>query len=216
MNRIGFHYFQDTQHYRQSDLDTWLPELNAMKTNWLVLKAPSDRAIPEHFLRGLLDAGIKPVLHFDFPPDHLPPKEDLSLLFNVYSKWGVQYITLFNKPNLRASWQTTNWAKTDLVERFLDNFLPKAKICVNAGLIPIFPPLEPGGDYWDTAFLRASLRGIKRRGYKYLLDMLVIGAVARTQGHSLDWGVGGPERWPEAHPYFTPQDEEDQRGGPGR
>lgn len=212
MNRIGFHYFQDTQHYRQSDLDTWLPELTGLKARWLVLNAPPDRAIPEQFLRGLLDAGLQPVLQFDFPPDRVPSKEDLALLFRVYSKWGVQYITLFNKPNLRTSWQTTNWAQTDLVERFLDIYLPLAKICVNAGLTPITPPLEPGGDYWDTAFLRASLQGIKRRGYKYLLDKLVIGAVARTWGHSLSWGVGGPERWPKTRPYYTPENEEDQQG----
>jgi hypothetical protein len=212
MNKIGFHYFQDTQHYRQNDLDNWLPELTTLKTRWLVLKAPPDRAIPEKFLRGLLDAGIHPVLQFDFPPDQLPSKEDLSLLFRVYSKWGLQYITLFNKPNLRSTWQTTNWAQTDLVERFLDIYLPLAKICVNAGLTLITPPLEPGGDFWDTAFLRGFLRGIQRRGYKYLLDKLVIGAVARTGGHHLNWGVGGPERWPKVRPYFTPENEEDQQG----
>jgi hypothetical protein len=212
MNRIGFHYFQDTQHYRQSDLDTWLPELRTTGVSWLVLKAPPDRAIPERFLLGLLEAGIKPVLHFDFPPDNTPAKEDLTLLFQVYAKWGVEYITLFNKPNLQTGWQTTNWAQTDLVERFLDIYLPLAKICVNAGLTPIYPPLEPGGDYWDIAFLKSSLRGIKRRGYKYLLDKLVIGAVARTRGNPLNWGAGGPERWPKARPYFTPENEEDQRG----
>ena len=26
-NRIGFHYFPDADHYRESDLYTWLPEL---------------------------------------------------------------------------------------------------------------------------------------------------------------------------------------------
>ncbi len=212
MNRIGFHYFQDTQHYRQTDLDTWLPELNAIKAKWLVLKSPSERAIPECFLRGVIDAGIKPVIHFDFPPDHTPSKEDLALLFRVYAKWGVNYVTLFNKPNLRTSWQTTNWAQIDLVERFLDIYLPLAKICINTGLTPIFPPLEPGGDYWDTAFLKSSLHGIKRRGYKFLLEKLVIGAVTKTNGNSLNWGVGGPERWPKVRPYYTPDNEEDQRG----
>jgi hypothetical protein len=212
MNRIGFHYFQDTNHYRQRDLETWLPELNAMKTSWLVLFAPTDRAIPEPFLRGILDANIEPVLHFHLSPDRLPPFEDLSMLFQVYGKWGVQYVTLFNKPNLRTIWQTTNWAQTDLVERFLDIYLPLSAMCLSAGLTPIFPPLEPGGDYWDTAFLKASLQGIKRRGYKHLLDKLVIGAYARTGEQSLNWGAGGPERWPDTRPYFTPDDKEDQQG----
>ena len=29
-NRIGFHYFPDTAHYRESDLRAWVPELQAL------------------------------------------------------------------------------------------------------------------------------------------------------------------------------------------
>jgi len=211
MNRIGFHYIPDTQHYRLSDLKTWLPELQTLRASWVVLQAPPDRAIPEDFLRGLLDAGIEPVLQFNLSPDRLPPLRDLFLLFRAYAKWGVRYLTLFVKPNLRSAWQTTNWAQTDLVERFLDIYLPLADNCLNAGLIPIFPPLEPGGDYWDTAFLRTALAGIKRRGYKHLLDKLVVGAIARAD-QPLNWGAGGPECWPRVRPYYTPEGEEDQCG----
>jgi len=212
MNRIGFHYIPDTLHYQQIDLETWLPELKAMKARWLVLSAPPDRAIPEPFVRGILDANITPVLQFDLSPDQVPTQNDLSLLFKVYANWGVRYISLFQKPNLRSMWHTTNWSQIDLVERFLDIYLPLAENCLNAGLIPMFPPLEPGGDYWDTAFLRASLKGIKRRGYKHLLDKLVIGAIAQSRGKHLNWGAGGPERWPTSHPYHTPKDNEDQKG----
>jgi len=212
MNRIGFHYFPDTDHYRQDDLDTWLPELAALRARWLVIKASSESAIPEFFLRGLIEANIEPVLHFHLSPDHPPSLKDLSLLFSVYAKWGIKYITLFNKPNLRFQWHTTDWTQTDLVERFLDVYLPLAESCVKTGLKPIFPPLEPGGDYWDTAFLRASLEGIKRRGYNYLLDRLIIGAVANCGSRNINWGSGGPERWPDAQPYSTPEESEDQKG----
>jgi hypothetical protein len=211
-NRIGFHYIPDTQHYRQSDLDTWLPELSAMKTRWLVLEAPPDRAIPEAFIRGLLGEQIEPVLQFNLSSHHPTPTEDLALLFNIYAKWGVRYLTFFTRPNLRTFWRTANWVQAELVERFLDIYLPLTDTCLNSGLIPIFPALEPGGDYWDTAFLRASLQGIKRRGKKHLLDKLVIGAIARTGRQNLNWGAGGPERWPDTRPYFSLESKENHQG----
>lgn len=52
--RLGFHYFQDFDHYRMSDLELWVPELASLKTSWLVLKAPATVAIPEEFITGLI------------------------------------------------------------------------------------------------------------------------------------------------------------------
>jgi len=54
MSRLGLHYFPDTIHYRQSDLQTWLPELRQLNVQWLVLRSETNRAIPETFLDGLL------------------------------------------------------------------------------------------------------------------------------------------------------------------
>ncbi|MBE9524570.1 MAG: hypothetical protein IMY76_05690 [Chloroflexi bacterium] len=212
MTKIGFHYFHDTQHYRQSDLNTWLPALRKMRAKWLVLEAPLQYALPEHLVRSLVEAGIQPVLHFKMPPDQLPLKDNLQLLFITYARWGGKYIALFDRPNLGATWQNTAWAQADLVERFLDIFIPLSKLCIDVGLTPIFPPLEPGGDYWDTAFLRAALQGIQRRGHQALLEKMVIGAYAHSNGHPLNWGAGGPERWPEARPYQASADQQDQRG----
>jgi hypothetical protein len=212
MKRIGFHYFPDTHHYTHNDLNTWLPILDELNAGWLVLQAPLERAIPEAFLLGLLGAGIQPVLDFQLSPDQIPPSQEMAFLLKIYARWGIKYVTLFKKPNLRTSWESTNWAQTDLVERYLDIFLPQAETCLHLGMLPIFSPLEPGGDYWDTAFLRGALEGIQRRAYPGLVRQIIIGAVARTNGHALNWGSGGPERWPGAHPYFTPPHEEDQRG----
>jgi hypothetical protein len=183
-----------------------------MKTRWLVLNTPKVRAIPEFFLKGILDAKIEPVLHFHLETDKQHKIDDLTFLFKVYAKWGVRYVTLFNKPNLRSAWNSINWTQTDLVERFLDIYLPLAEHCLVCGLIPIFPPLEPGGDYWDTIFLKASLEGIKRRGSPQLLDRLVIGAIANTNGKGINWGAGGPERWPGALAYEDQKDVEDHQG----
>ncbi|MFO8036017.1 MAG: hypothetical protein R6U57_05270 [Anaerolineales bacterium] len=212
MTNIGFHYFPDTDHYRKRDLETWLPRLKELKASWLTMRAPLQRAIPEHFLKELLKADVQPVLHFHLRPDQLPPQEGLKLFFDTYARWGVKYVILFDRPNLRAEWGSISWAQSDLVERFLDLYLPIAEEAVRSGLKPVFPPLAPGGDYWDTMFLRAGLAGLQRRGSQPLLDSLLLSAYAGANDHDLNWGSGGPERWPEAHPYITPEGGQDHRG----
>lgn len=183
-----------------------------MGASWLTLKAPLDRAIPENFLRGLLEHGIQPILHFDIPLPFTQKTFDLSILFKSYARWGVKYVVLFDRPNLRSSWSGKTWAQDRLVERFLDIYLPLAELVAQQEMTPVFPPLEPGGDYWDTAFLHAALRGIQRRGYQTLLSEQVYGAYAWASNRSLDWGAGGPERWPQARPYVQVKGAEDQIG----
>jgi hypothetical protein len=211
-NRLGFHYYPDTLHYQQSDLSTWLPELRALNASWLTLIAPNDHAIPEPFIHGLLKEAIQPILHFQLPLEQPENIETLKLLFRTYAKWGVQYIILFDRPNVRSAWSSTTWAQSDLVERFLDIYLPLANLILESGLKPVFPPLEPGGDYWDTAFLRAALESIQRRGQNQLLESLILSAYAWVDSNPLDWGAGGPERWPSARPYSTPAGQQDQKG----
>jgi len=82
-SRIGFHYFPDTLHYRESDLQAWLPELADMGVSWLVLKSDIDRAIPEAFIRGLLLKGIEPVIQFDFSLAHPPSSADCATIFEA-------------------------------------------------------------------------------------------------------------------------------------
>jgi hypothetical protein len=210
--RLGFHYFPDLDHYTDRDLRTWLPKLHDLGGSWITLIAPPDRAIPEPFLRGLLAENIEPVLHFPLSFESFPTARDLAFLFDNYSRWGVHYVVLFDRPNSRLVWPTSSWAQTHLVERFLDHYIPLAEIALHTGLIPVFPPLEPGGDYWDTAFLRAALESLQRRGQPKLIDNLVIGVYALAGERPLNWGSGGPERWPNVRPYYTPSGEEDQLG----
>lgn len=212
MKRLGFHYFNDTHHYRQHDLQIWLPRLKSLGARWLVLIAPITRAIPENFIKALIDANIQPVLHFHIQHSQMPALDDLQLLFNTYQRWGARYVTLFDQPNMHKVWLASDWAQTDLVERFLDLYLPLAHGCLNACLTPMFPPLKPGGDYWDTAFIRRALQSLQRRGQHNLLEHLVLGAYSYPGEHPIQWGAGGLERWPNARPYFTPQGVEDQRG----
>lgn len=215
-NRLGFHYFPDSLHYRVCDLQEWLPELSALGAAWLVLEAPLERAIPEFFLRGLLAAGIEPILHFRPPLDYSgslsSDVEALRLLFKQYQRWGARYAILYDRPNSRRAWKSMAWAQADLVERFLDFYLPLAVAAQEEGLSPVFPPLEPGGDYWDLAFLRAALAGILRRRQSTLVESMVLSAYAWAGTRPLDWGAGGPERWPANRPYLTPPGSQDQVG----
>jgi hypothetical protein len=211
-SRLGFHYYPDTIHFREHDISTWLPELQALAVSWLTIQAPLNRAIPESFIRKLVQHEIQPLLHFHYSPAQPPSLEDFSLLCRTYARWGVQYMVLFDRPNLQANWTAAAWAKSNLVERFLDVFQPLALVAIQTGLVPVFPPLEPGGDYWDTAFLRTAFDGLLRRNQTQLLDQMAISCYAWSNGHPLNWGSGGPEHWPASRPYDTPKGSEDQRG----
>lgn len=210
--RIGFHYFPDTMHYRESDLIKWLPELQSLGGSWVTLHAPDDHAIPEPFITGLIKANIQPILHFHSSTSNPSKVTSLKALLSAYANWGVQYIIFFDRPNLLSSWSPTSWAQDKLVERFLDLYLPCAEAALSSGLTPVLSPLEPGGSYWDTAFLRDLLSAVKRRGYSTLLDNMVLGAYAKLGNRPLNWGAGGPERWPSTMPYFCPKDSQDQCG----
>jgi len=212
MEKVGFHYRMDSDHYSDKDLGIWLPRLKELGASWMVLYAPTTRAIPEGFIAALMAEGIEPVLHFRITPRDLPSVEEMILLFENYQRWGIKYIILFDRPNLQDGWTSEAWAQTGLTERFMDCFLPLAEAAVAVGLAPVFPPLEPGGDYWDTTFLRGALDGIKRRASKPLQDRLILSAYAGLNGRDLSWGTGGPQSWPESQPYLTPESSQDQLG----
>ena len=57
-----------------------------------------------------------------------------------------------------------------------------------------------------------ALQSMQRRKQQRLLDRMTLSAYAWTYHHSLNWGKGGPNRWPEVRPYFTPPGSQDQRG----
>lgn len=212
MTALGFHYFPDDTHYRATDLQAWLPELRALGARWLTLVGSPTRAVPEPFLIGLKQAEIEPVIHIPALPGRTSEAAQATTLFETYARWGVRYVVIFSEPNARASWPQAEWAKTGLVDRFLNLALPGWEAQLKAGLEPVFPALKAGGDYWDTAFLEAALAGLHRRGRGDLLKRLTFAVNLWTFGKPVSWGAGGLKAWPNARPYATPPGAQDQRG----
>lgn len=209
--QLGYHYYSDERHYTETDLGQWLPVLGSLGANWLTLRGSFRRAIPEGFLRGLLDAEIEPIIHIPHPVTHIDLLATKPIL-ESYARWGVRYLIPFDRPNLRMQWDDLRWTRRNLVERFLDYALPVYLTVKNAGLVPVLPPLEPGGDYWDTAFLQGCLESLLRRRERYLIDHLAISLYAWTYDRALDWGIGGPSHWQQTRPYFRPNGSQDHVG----
>ncbi len=211
--RLGFHYFQDVNHYQSRDLALWLPELQSLNAGWLVLKSLTTHAIPEEFIEGLINAGIKPIIHFDFQVNSKVKPEDLKVLLSAYAKWGVEYIVFFNTPNQKSSWLEGTWSQGDLVERFLDRYLPFVRVAEQHGLTPIFPPLQPGGDYWDLSFLKKLLILVQQRKALDFYSNFHMAISAQTFYRPLNWGVGATAKWKSLRPYSkTETGEQDHMG----
>ena len=204
----GIYYSPCTGLYRQADLEAYLPVLKTLRAGWVVLRSAATRAVPESFVHGLQRAGITPVVHLDAPLSIAPA--EVRPILRAYARWGVHHVLLFDRPNVRAAWGSA-WHQPDLPGRFLDAFIPLAEAVAEEGPQPFFPPLAPGGDYWDLAFLRASLEGLRRRNAD-LAKQIGIAAYAWSEGKPLTWGKGGPEVWPETQPYHTPPHSENHLG----
>ncbi len=212
MTSIGFHYYPDDMHYRTSDLQSWLPELRALGACWLTVVGSLTRAVPEPFIRGLRENGIEPIVLMPAAPIRAIEVGRVMPLFQTYARWGVRYVSVFAEPNSRASWSLADWSKTGLVGRFLEIMIPVWQAQAEAGLAPVFPALKAGGEYWDTAFLEASLHGLQQRGRDELAHQLTFALNTWTFNRPVMWGAGGPAAWPDARPYLTPAGSQDQRG----
>ena len=111
---------------------------------------------------------------------------------------------------MRSSWSAEDWIKPGLVSRFVRRYADYATACVREKIIPLFPLLEPGGDYWDLAFLKSSIKQIRKEFSESLLANLVFTASAGLNRHPLEWNAGGPSAYPPAVPYTN--DLVDHRG----
>lgn len=187
IHRLGFHYYQNAEHDSEKDLEYWLPELKSLASKWLLIKSPTSRAINEKFLRSVILSGITPIIQFDISPNYAV--EELSILVNAYAKWGCQYITAFPFPNAVSSWEAISWAQGNLAEQFANCWIEFADLALSNNLIPIFPALNPCGEYLGQAFFKSTLTQIANKGRADLFNNFHFAVIAHTNERSLDWGL---------------------------
>ena len=124
---------------------------------------------------------------------------------------GIDVFHVFNEPNLKMEW--AKWNPELLPARFMDYLIPCLETMYSVeGIIPVFTPLAPGGDYWDTSFLKEALAIINQKGKKYLYDKMAIGIHNYAFNKPLNLGKGGSSRWTCAKPYQRPPGCEDHTG----
>lgn len=193
-------------------MSLWLPRLQELNAAFLVLKSPTKRAIPENFITTLAKQKIDLVMDFNLPLSEKTPWADIETLLRAYGKWGAKYALLNHQPNNQAAWGEKYWKQTGLVKSHTKQFIEFAKLALDCGLKPIFSPLVPGGDYWDTAFLQEALQILSKSADPFIINNMIMSAYAWDFDKSLDWGKGGQKVWKNTRPYKVPRSSQDQRG----
>ncbi len=203
--KLGFHYYKDSGHFDDPSLDYWLPKLQAAGTSWLVIYAPETGEIPENFILRLREARIEPVVVLNYSISEPPSVPIFQQRMAYFHSIGIHMVQFFNRPNMKSSWNAEDWIKPGLVTRFVRKFADYAIVCVREKVIPLFPLLEPGGDYWDLAFLRGAIKQIRKEYSESLLSNLVFSASACLNRHPMGWNEAGPSVIPAAVPYSEGQ-----------
>jgi len=182
-----------------------------MGASWLVIPSDPQGSIPASFIRGLLEGDIEPVVQISNPYITFLDQDEVRDLCERYASWGVHYISPFKEPNLASRWP--QWEEEDLTERFMDLLIPCLEtMCEVEGIVPLFPRLSPGGDFWDTVFLEACLDILNRRDKGDLYGKMAVAIENYAFNKPLTWGKGGKTRWPDAQPYQGLPGCEDHRG----
>lgn len=210
--KIGFTYFSSPEYLVRQQLNLWMPLLKNWGASLTILSANFELAVPEDVLVCAKENGIDPIVHFHTVLPTARAFNEAALLLDIYKKWGVEYIILGEQPNAKSAWPVAGWYFETLVDTYLDRFIPLANHALRIGLKPVLAPLQPGGDYWDCAFMELLLSGLKARKMDALLENLTLASYGYTFHQVLSWGAGGPERWPGSQPYLTPNGQEDQLG----
>lgn len=208
---IGFHWFPDHYHYEKRYFDIFVPEMKAMGASWLLVLSDGLNTIPDWFLRGLIEQNIEPIIRIYTRFVTFIDQAGLRRACKHYASLGVHYVHVFNEPNLKLEW--AEWNSNNLPARFMDYLIPCLETMYSVeGIIPVFTPLAPAGDYWDTSFLKTALAILNQKGKKYLYDKMAVGIHNYAFNKPLTFGKGGSSRWTCSKPNQRPPGCEDQTG----
>jgi hypothetical protein len=176
-------------------IERFLPHLMAMGAHWMVLRSSPVR-LPEaaDIARRLHDAGVEPVLHL-LPRGPLEPAQVMEAA-EEWVRGGLRYIAIDDRPNTVARW--SHWQPHLLPQRYSRWLLPRLELLASYdSVIPLFPPLAPGGDFWDTTFLAIALAELRALNPPWL-HRLAVTCINDVGGKPLTWGRGGAAFWGES------------------
>jgi hypothetical protein len=210
--KIGFTYFTSPKFQINRHAKHWLSFLRKIGASTVIFESDSNTAIPEDLFIISGEQGLEPIVHLTAELPVARKFNEISFILDVYAKWGVKSIILGDQPNTKKAWPSAGWHYENLVDHFLDRFIPLANHVVKQDMLPVLSPLMPGGDYWDTAFVESILNGLRQRRMDVILEKLILSSYGFTFNKPLTWGSGGPQRWPLSKPYMSTEGQEDQLG----
>lgn len=188
----GFHWFPDDQHFGLELVERFVPHLNRLGARWLVLRAslePVEGATA--FAARLREAGVEPLLHL-VPKAGATP-DALRRAAEGWMEGGVRVIAFDDQPNRAARWP--QWEPRGLPQRYAHWLAPfLGTLAEFEGVTPLFPPLAPGGDFWDTTFLDEALAELRAINPAWL-HRLGVAYMNNLAGRPVTWGKGGPAQW---------------------
>lgn len=164
-NGRGMHWIP-TVRSSPAVVDRFVRELVDMNIKWVVfLNDGANIGDNDYLVRQLVAHGIEPVMRV-YTPGLQPISGDLGAMVRHYTGLGVHYFQLYNEPNVTAE----NGGAAPDVNRYLDLWLPAARVVAANGGLPGFGALSPGGEVDDRTFLRDTLLAIRARGETAVLD----------------------------------------------
>ncbi len=208
---IGFHWFPDTKHYSKSHLKRFGPALKALGASWLLLLGDFSEGVPQHFVKELQARGIEPIVHLRTPFVAPIDLKELGQVARRYADMGVRYLFIYDQPNLQAQW--AKWPGSEAPDRFMELCLHALEtLALVDDLIPLFPPLAPGGSLNDLLFLKRCLDILAGQASANLKDKLGIAIRNSPSNLPLWWGHGGQRAWPASEHGRCPEGSENHMG----
>lgn len=181
-NGRGMHWIPTLRSDRAT-VDRFVREMVEMKMKWaVILNDDTNVGDNDYLVQQLVANGIMPIMRV-YTPNGRPIQGDLGALVRHYKPMGVHYYQLYNEPNLDAEneWQPPN------PNRYVDLWTAAAKQVIEAGGLPGFGSLAPGGNFDDIEFLKQALDAVEARGQTSLFDRAWIGLHNYTLNHPLDY-----------------------------
>ncbi len=164
-------------------VDRFVREAKEMGIKWVVFLNEDARIGDNDYLvKRLVENGIMPIMRI-YTPNGRPIQGDLAALVRHYVRLGVYYYQLYNEPNLSVE----NPEGRPDVDKYLDRWVPAARVVAHNGGYPGFGALAPGGNMDDLEFLRIALDRLVARGEADALDRAWLSMHNYMFNHPLDY-----------------------------